>query len=162
MSRQVLWAPWRMTYVEGESPRTKGCIFCDLPAHGDPRENLVLHADDDAVVMLNRYPYNSGHLMVAPRRHAGDPLELAPEAWAGLMEHLRRALAALRETFRPEGVNVGANLGAAAGAGIADHLHWHLVPRWPGDTNFMPVLAEVKVVPQHLLATYDLLKRHYA
>jgi ATP adenylyltransferase len=151
-----------MSYVGGDKPADGACIFCDLPARGDPRENLVLHAGEHAVVMLNRYPYNSGHLMVAPRLHAADPLELSPEAWSGLMEELRRGLGALRETFRPEGVNVGANLGAAAGAGIAGHLHWHLVPRWSGDTNFMPIIAEVKVVPQHLLATYDLLKRRYA
>ncbi|HEY8517880.1 MAG TPA: HIT domain-containing protein [Candidatus Binatia bacterium] len=161
MSHRVLWAPWRMTYVEGNAPRRGGCIFCDLPVEGDPRENLVLHADEHAVVMLNRYPYNSGHLMVAPRRHVADPLELPDDAWTALMDHVRRGMAALRETFRPEGMNVGANLGTAAGAGIAAHLHWHLVPRWSGDTNFMPVVGEVKVIPQHLLDTYDLLKRHY-
>jgi len=160
VSRQVLWAPWRMSYVEAAKPR-EGCIFCDLPASGDPRENLVLHVEEHAVVMLNRYPYNSGHLMVSPRRHAADPAELAPAEWIGLMDALRRALAVLREALRPDGVNVGANLGAVAGAGIAAHLHWHLVPRWSGDTNFMPIIAEVKVLPQHLLATYDLLKQRY-
>lgn len=149
-----------MTYIGGEAKARAECIFCDLPK-GDHRENLVLRADAGVVVMLNRYPYNSGHLMVAPARHAADPLELAPGDWTALMAGVRDALGVLREALAPEGVNVGANLGAVAGAGIAAHMHWHLVPRWAGDTNFMPVLAEVKVIPQHLAETYDLLKPRF-
>jgi len=150
-----------MSYVTGDKQPPPGCIFCTLPSEGDPRDNLVLRAGPAASVMLNLYPYNSGHLLVAPRAHAADPGELDAADWAGLMDELRAALAVLRRVLRPDGVNVGANLGAVAGAGIAAHLHWHLVPRWAGDTNFMPVIGEVKVMPQHLRETYDLLKPHF-
>jgi len=161
VSEQVLWAPWRMSYVAGPKPAS-GCIFCDLPTHGDARENLVLRADPDAVVMLNRYPYNNGHLMVAPREHVADPLGLPVEAHRALMDRLRDAIDVVRRAFSPDGMNVGANLGRIAGAGVAEHLHWHVVPRWSGDTNFMPVIAETRVMPQHLLASYDALKPYFA
>ncbi len=161
MPKSVLWAPWRMSYVTGDKPQAEGCIFCILPARENPRENLVLRASPVASVMLNLYPYNNGHLLVAPRAHVADPLQLDPEAWRGLMDELRSALEVIHRVLRPEGVNVGANLGAAAGAGIAAHLHFHLVPRWNGDTNFMPVVADTKVIPQDLRQTYDLLKPHF-
>ena len=150
---KTLWAPWRVELFS--APKAKGCIFCTLPRSRDRRENLVLAATKTAVVMLNRYPYASGHLMVAPRRHVGDLGALSRAEHAALGEELRRTVAIVREEFRPDGMNVGLNLGAAAGAGIADHLHWHVVPRWTGDTNFMPMLADVRVMPEHLLATYD-------
>jgi len=143
------------------APKQKGCIFCRLPRFTNPREHLVLGASRDCVVMLNRFPYNSGHLMVAPRRHVADLERLRPAEHAAIAETLRRAVAIVRREFRPEGFNVGMNLGAAAGAGIADHLHWHVVPRWTGDTSFMPTLASVKVIPQHLLATYDRLRPRF-
>ena len=151
-----------MTYVAGPKPAASGCIFCDLPARGDPRENLVLCADEHTVVMLNRYPYNSGHLMVAPRDHVADPLALSADGYRALMERFRDALAVVRRVFAPDGMNVGANLGRIAGAGVADHLHWHIVPRWEGDTNFMPTLADTRVMPQHLLESYDALRPHFA
>src|SRR5689334_14110501 len=125
----VLWAPWRMAYIGG--PRTSGCIFC-AALSGDRREALVLGATRHSLVMLNRYPYQSGHLMVAPRRHTADLPGLPGEEHADLGETLRRAMANVSEALRPEGMNVGMNLGACAGAGIVDHLHWHVVPRWNG------------------------------
>jgi ATP adenylyltransferase len=140
-----------MAYIG--APKAAGCIFC-MAAMGDRQDGLVLAATDHVVVMLNRYPYANGHLMVAPRRHTADLSALDPAAHAALSETLRRAIALLQATFRPDGMNVGLNLGAAAGAGFADHLHWHLVPRWNGDTNFMPVIAEVSCIPEHLEAMW--------
>jgi ATP adenylyltransferase len=148
-----------MSLISG--PKQKGCIFCRLPRSTDVRENLVLAASRDCVVMLNRFPYNSGHLMIAPRRHVADLARLAPTQHAALADMLRQAVSIVRREFRPEGLNLGMNLGAAAGAGIADHLHWHVVPRWAGDTNFMPTLGSVKVIPEHLLATYDRLRPRF-
>ncbi len=157
---KVLWAPWRMTLIS--APKSPGCIFCKLPRLQAPRENLVLAADRSTVVMLNRFPYNSGHLMVAPRRHVADLERLRPAERADMGEKLAHAVSVVRRVLEPDGLNVGLNLGAAAGAGIADHLHWHVVPRWAGDTNFMPTLASVKVMPEHLLETYDRLKPGFA
>jgi ATP adenylyltransferase len=155
----VLWAPWRMVYVGG--PATTGCIFC-AALEGDARERLVLCTTDASIVMLNRYPYASAHLMVAPRRHTADLPGMAADEHADLADTLRRAMAILDETLRPQGMNIGMNLGAAAGAGVVDHLHWHVVPRWIGDTNFMTTVAETRVMPQHLLDTYDRLRPVFA
>lgn len=146
-----------MSYVVGEKPPPGSCIFCDLPGAGDDRENLILETRDDYVVLMNRYPYNNGHLMVAPRAHTADLGEIPPGAYASLMEALRRAAAIVREVLSCDGMNIGLNLGRVAGAGIDTHLHWHIVPRWDGDTNFMPVVGETKVMPQHLLESYDAL-----
>ena len=147
----VLWAPWRMAYI-GRAGAGGECIFCRA---GDPRERLLLGSTDAALVMLNRYPYQNGHLMVAPRRHTADFVGLAADEHVALQETLRRALATLADVFQPQGFNVGINLGACAGAGVVDHLHWHIVPRWAGDTNFMTTVADARVLPQHLLDTYD-------
>ncbi|MFI5396554.1 MAG: HIT family protein [Candidatus Binatia bacterium] len=152
---QVLWAPWRMAYVGG--PKTPGCIFCNAIETDDLRGHLVL-SRQPTLVMLNKFPYISGHLLVAPRRHTAQLGALPSEEFRTLMDTLRRAATVLGETLHAEGMNVGMNLGAAAGAGVADHLHWHIVPRWVGDTNFMPLLAEVRVVPEHLETMYDRLK----
>ena len=153
----VLWAPWRMAYIE--APKSEqACIFCAATT-GDPRDRLLLGGTAHSLVMLNRYPYQNGHLMVAPRRHTADLPELGADEHGDLAETLRRALASLGDAFHPEGFNVGMNIGACAGAGVRDHLHWHIVPRWAGDTNFMPVLADVHVMPQHLLETYDRLRK---
>jgi ATP adenylyltransferase len=152
---QVLWAPWRMAYVGG--PRAPGCIFCNAVATDDLRGHLVL-SREPALVMLNKFPYANGHLMVAPRRHAAQLRALPPEEFRVLMDTLRRATTVLGEALHAEGMNVGMNLGAAAGAGVVDHLHWHIVPRWVGDTNFMPLLSEVRVIPEHLETMYDRLK----
>jgi ATP adenylyltransferase len=151
-----------MEFIRAEKP--KGCIFCDFPAapEADDRKNLVVHRSAHAFTCLNRFPYNSGHLMVIPRAHVADLGLLGPEAHADLQDELRLALAAVRRAFSPEGLNVGMNLGKAAGAGIADHLHWHVVPRWVGDNNFMPVLADQRVVIEALDATWERLRAAFA
>ncbi len=152
----VLWAPWRMAYVGARTP-SRGCIFCPAPAD-DPREHLVLGRTTGTIVMLNRYPYGSGHLLIAPRRHTADLPALPGDEHADLSETLRRTIATLSRVLAPQGMNVGMNLGTAAGAGVVDHLHWHVVPRWVGDTNFMTTVADARVMPQHLLDTYDRLR----
>ena len=160
-SSRVLWAPWRMAFIR--SAKRPGCIFCGInPRTPDLRERLVLAVTRHSVVMLNRYPYNNGHLMIAPRRHTADFDRLSAAARVDLAETLRRSIAIVRRALRPDGMNVGLNLGQIAGAGIADHLHWHIVPRWSGDTNFMPVIAETKSMPQHLLESYDSLAPRFA
>jgi ATP adenylyltransferase len=148
-----------------QAGKQEGCIFCDLPAEeGEEadRRNLVVHRSPHAFTILNRYPYNSGHLMVVPRAHVAALAELAPEPFADLQRELVQALGALQRAFRPEGMNLGMNLGRVAGAGIADHLHWHAVPRWAGDTNFMPVIADVRVVPEALDDSWVRLRAAFA
>jgi len=156
---QVLWAPWRMAYVGVAQP--PGCIFCNAATTADRRAALVL-AQRPVLVLLNRFPYSSGHLMVAPVQHHGDFTTLPADAARVLGDVLQRSAALLREAFTPQGLNIGMNQGAAGGAGIVDHLHWHLVPRWVGDTNFMPMLAETRVIPEHLAATYERLAPLFA
>jgi ATP adenylyltransferase len=147
-----LWAPWRMEYITQE-PRP-GCLFCRVLADpSDKDSELVVWRPEAAIVMLNKFPYNPGHLMVAPAAHKGGLEDLDDGETADLMRALRRSVTVLKGVLRPEGFNIGANAGRVAGAGIPDHTHLHIVPRWNGDTNFMPVLAEVKVVGEHLLQT---------
>jgi ATP adenylyltransferase len=156
-----LWAPWRMAYITQE-PRP-GCLFCRvLSDPSDPDADLVVWRPDGAIVMVNKFPYNPGHVMVAPAAHKPGFEELDDAESDALMKALRRTLTVLRETLKPEGFNVGANIGRAAGAGIPDHVHLHVVPRWNGDTNFMPVLAEVKIVNEHLQQTAEKLSRAFA
>jgi ATP adenylyltransferase len=154
-----LWAPWRMGYIMAESGEEKklGCIFCDLPAEGNARyrENLILCAGDHAFVILNRYPYNNAHLMVVPRLHVPDPSELPSLDFQILSELLRRTTAELKLVYKPHGINLGMNLGRTGGAGIDEHCHYHIVPRWNGDTNFMPVVGDVKVISEGIEETYD-------
>ena len=155
---QPLWAPWRLEYIQqaGEQP---GCAFCEEAAGTvDPAASLLVHRGDDAIVLLNKYPYSSGHLMVAPRRHLGELGDLADAEALEIHRHSAAALETLSGVYGPDGFNLGWNLGHVAGAGIADHVHLHVVPRWSGDTNFMPVLADVKIIPEHLLETRDRLR----
>lgn len=152
-----LWAPWRLQYVA--SPKEGGCIFCRAgQAEGQEREHGLLYRDRHALVMLNRFPYQNGHLLVCPMLHTGDPLEVPPETFSRLGEVLRQAVGVVKQAYRPDGLNLGMNLGSCAGAGIVDHLHWHIVPRWNGDTNFMPVLADVRSIPEHLEASWERLR----
>jgi ATP adenylyltransferase len=148
-----LWAPWRLEYIK--SARAEGCIFCTLPGEGRDRENRILYQGRWAFAILNTFPYNSGHLMIVPFRHLAMPGGLTDEEILEIAHLSTAAMEAIWETYRPEGFNTGMNLGRAAGAGIDDHLHLHIVPRWIGDTNFMPVLGEVKVLPEDLGVTYD-------
>ncbi len=157
-----IWAPWRAEYIAAEKDKT--CIFCAAASGGDAEEEgrgLVLYRSARAIVMLNRFPYNSGHLMVAPARHVAGVEELTDEESADIFRLVRRSAACLRETLNPQGFNIGLNVGSAAGAGIEDHIHMHVVPRWNGDMNFMPVLADVKVIPEHLFQTLARLKPHF-
>jgi len=158
-----LWAPWRMEFIRAAKP--DGCIFCDFPSEtGEEadRRNLIVHRSAHAFTILNRYPYNSGHLMVVPRAHLSDLEAIPPEQMRDLSEELSRAVAAMKRAYRPEGLNLGMNLGPVAGAGIADHLHWHVVPRWKGDTNFMPVIADLRVVPEALEESWARLRAGFA
>jgi ATP adenylyltransferase len=151
---EQLWAPWRMELVsKGELP--PGCIFCELPKAADDRGNLVLGRSPRTFAILNKFPYNNGHLMVVPRRHTAELHDLAADEFGELQAQLRIALSIVQRAYGPHGANIGMNLGRVAGAGIADHLHWHIVPRWNGDTNFMPVLSETKVMVEHLHASWD-------
>ena len=152
MTRQ-LWAPWRLEYV-ASADEQPGCIFC-LAAAADDAEALVVARGEHAFALLNRYPYASGHLMLAPYRHAGDFAELTDEEALELHRLAGGGMAALAEVYEPQGYNAGWNLGRIAGAGVVEHVHLHLVPRWAGDTNFMPVLADVKVLPEHLSETRE-------
>jgi len=153
-----LWAPWRIEYVG--KPKANDCIFC-AKAHNTAAdvENLVLARGEHAFVLLNAYPYNCGHLMVAPYAHVADLADLAREQRQEIIELLVQAERVLRRAMQPSGFNLGFNIGADAGAGIADHLHGHVVPRWPGDTNFMPVLNNTRVVSQALVDTAALLRQ---
>ncbi|MCU0681043.1 MAG: HIT domain-containing protein [Polyangiaceae bacterium] len=160
--KEPLWAPWRIGYILGPKNHSR-CVFCDYAGHGPEhfREDLTLVADDRVLVTLNRYPFAAGHLMVMPRAHVADLSELSPEDYDHLFRMVGQAASRLRAAVKAEGLNVGINLGAAAGAGIADHLHVHVVPRWQGDTNFMPVLADVRVMPQALDETWKHLYPHF-
>ncbi|MFH0942094.1 MAG: HIT domain-containing protein [Chloroflexota bacterium] len=152
----TVWAPWRITYVEIAKP--SGCILCSKPREDNDAENYILYRAKHNFIILNSFPYNPGHLMVAPYRHVSSPEELAPEELLEHSELINRSLAALRESFGSRDFNVGMNLGTTAGAGIPGHIHSHIVPRWAGDTNFMPVIAGTKVIPQALRDTYLKLK----
>jgi len=154
MNNQRLWSPWRMEYIEAAKAEPEGCIFCDLPAKRDDAAAYILRRGEHGFVLLNSFPYNPGHVMVAPFRHTGDLEGLDPGELLDLDQLLQESIRALREEMAPHGFNVGMNLGRVAGAGIPDHLHWHVVPRWGGDTNFMPVVGQTRVLPELLDETY--------
>lgn len=152
-----LWAPWRMQYIK-DTKRPQECILCILPKGIKDEENLILYRGKHCFIILNLFPYNDGHLMIAPYIHTGSLLELPDEAVSELMVTAKKAVSILESIFHPEGYNIGINLGPVAGAGIPDHLHLHVVPRWKGDTNFMPVVGQTKVLNQSLSDTYKKLK----
>lgn len=154
-----LWAPWRIDYIRGE--KENGCFLCRMLAEQNDRDNLILVRGKTCAVVMNRFPYNSGHLMVCPNRHIADFADLTEQEDHEMCELTRRAIAALRDVMQPEGFNIGTNLGSAAGAGLKDHLHRHIVPRWVGDTNFMAVTGGLHVVPEALTDTYDLLLKKF-
>ena len=156
MKNRPIWAPWRIKYIIGE--KQAGCIFCDALAGDDDPGSLVLYRGRLAFVIMNLYPYNPGHLMVAPNRHASNLDELHSECRAEIMEITSKCISILSDRMQPQGFNAGFNLGEVAGASIKEHLHMHIVPRWQGDNNFMAVLADTDVVPQALEATYRLLQ----
>ncbi|WP_297501912.1 HIT domain-containing protein [Thermococcus sp.] len=154
---KILWAPWRIEYIR--SPKHDGCIFCDFPKENRDRDRLILHRGEKAFVIMNNYPYNPGHVMIAPYRHVGRWEDLTDEELLEMMKLSQLMIRAIKKAMKPDGFNLGVNLGRVAGAGIEDHIHLHIVPRWNGDTNFMPVIADTKVIPESLQDAYDELKR---
>lgn len=160
MAMDVLWAPWRMNYILG--PKPDECVFC-VPREdaSEDRDRLILHRGEHCFVIMNKFPYNNGHLMICPFRHVSCITELSEEETLESVQLIRRCVRIYNEAFHPQGINVGLNLGEAAGAGIAAHLHWQLVPRWNGDSSFMAVFGETNVIPQHLESTYNQLKPYF-
>ncbi|PSP75725.1 HIT family hydrolase [Halobacteriales archaeon QS_1_68_20] len=159
---EQVFAPWRIEWVEREGDEVDGCVFCELPERGDDREHLIVARSERAYVLLNNYPYNPGHVMVVPHAHTGDYRDLNGEQ---LLDHARlkqRTFDALEAALWPDGFNAGLNLGEGAGGSVGDHLHTHVVPRWQGDTNFMPVISDTKVIVEALSDTYERLHEAFA
>lgn len=157
---QRLWAPWRIRYVSAPTS-TQACLFCRKASHPANRRHLIVKRGETAFVLLNRFPYNNGHVMVAPYRHVSDWSRLTPSEILEIIELMRQVQQLLTAVLHPDGFNIGCNIGRVAGAGVVGHLHVHVVPRWIGDTNFMPVCADTKVISQSLLALYDCLHQEY-
>ncbi len=153
-----LWAPWRMTFIAPKTPQPQECIFCTQPAAHRDAEYYIVYRGTRCYMMLNLYPYNNGHLMVVPYQHVASIEELNAATLDELMAQAQLALRALRHVMKPDGFNMGINEGKVAGAGFAEHMHFHIVPRWQGDTNFMPVIADTKVMPELLSTVYQKLK----
>ncbi len=155
---QLLWSPWRLQYVTAGGSGDAECFMCAALDAADDAERLILHRGERAFAILNKFPYNTGHLMVAPKRHVGELSELAPDESAELMALTTKSVEVIKAAMNPHGFNIGINLGQVAGAGLPGHIHVHVVPRWGGDTNFMPVIGETKVMPELLSDTYAKLK----
>jgi len=153
--RQI-WAPWRMEYIQMQ--KSQGCILCEKPGQDNDAANYILYRGEKNFIIMNTYPYNPGHLMIAPFRHVANLEELTDEERHEHIDIVSRSIQVLGQVFSPAGFNLGANIGKVAGAGIVDHVHTHVVPRWQGDVNFMPVLADTRVIPQALTETYQKLK----
>ena len=150
---KVLWAPWRMEYVSSDSKKGE-CIFCPGADRSQDEERLILFIGNLSIVLMNRFPYINGHLLIAPLRHVSTLDALLPEEKLDLITRVENSIGVLKEVLRPEGFNIGLNLGKVAGAGVEDHIHLHIVPRWIGDTNYMTVFGEVRVIPEHIQETY--------
>ena len=157
---KVLWAPWRMTYILSDQ-KEEGCVFCPGDDRAQDGERLILHVGSRTMVMMNRFPYNNGHLLVAPVRHVSELAELSNDETLDVLLMVRKSIDALKAIMNPEGFNVGLNLGRVAGAGMEDHMHFHIVPRWNGDTNYMTVFGEVRVIPEHIRETYRQLRPRF-
>ncbi len=150
-----LWTPWRIEHVLGNTQSAPGCIFAPPTTENHSKQHLLLYQDGQTLCLMNRFPYSNGHLLVAPAAHVSCITELRAEQTAPLMELVSRATSILKNRLRPDGFNIGLNIGSEAGAGISDHLHFHIVPRWRGDHNFMTVLADVRTIPEHIEQTFD-------
>lgn len=159
-----LWAPWRMSYIRGHEDEKieMGCIFCLRDRSEEDRQRQVLLRGRQAFVIMNRFPYTNGHLMVAPFRHTADLPSLTVEETLEMQQLISLSIQVMKDTIAPQGFNIGMNLGRVAGAGVDDHLHMHIVPRWSGDTNFMPVFSDVRVIPEHLEETYQILAESFS
>ncbi|CAN5120244.1 HIT domain-containing protein [soil metagenome] len=163
MATERIWAPWRLAYVKDASKDSaEGCIFCAKPSDDGDEENLIVHRGERCFVILNLYPYTNGHLMVAPYEHVARIQDIPAETTAEMLALAQRAITVLEQEYEPHGFNVGFNQGRVAGAGVEHHIHMHVVPRWGGDTNFMPVLADTRVMPQTLEQTYEALRGKFA
>lgn len=164
MSHETLWAPWRLSYIanavdkDAVAPPPDGCFLCRYRDDTHDAENFVVDRSEHSLIVLNRFPYNNGHLLIAPREHLATLDELSDAVLLDLQQQVRRMVQLLRLVMGAEGFNIGLNLGRVAGAGLPGHLHWHIVPRWSGDVNFMPIIADAKVIPQSLTALYQLLR----
>lgn len=154
---EQLWAPWRMELIR--QPAQPGCFFCQYIQQNQDEKNLILERSQHCFVIMNRFPYSNGHLMVVPYQHTGDLAKLNPETRAALMEYTSRWQAILAQAVKAQGFNIGINLGKVAGAGVDEHLHIHIVPRWLGDTNFMPIFSDVKIINQSLEELYQILQQ---
>jgi len=163
MSQKQLWAPWRMEYIAETQKKDNKvpCLFCTLRKSSDDRNNLVVHRGERNYVVLNKYPYNNGHLMVVPHAHVARLEDLPHEELTEMAVMTKKAVRAIEGVYKAAGFNIGMNIGEAGGAGIKEHIHQHIVPRWVGDTNFMPVLSDTKSMPQHLMKSYDLLFAYF-
>lgn len=153
-----LWAPWRLEYVQVPDKQEDGCFLCRAAESESEKDSLVLWRTEHSVALLNRFPYNNGHILIAPRAHKAALEEMTPEEMADQMGLLKRSQKALEAAVGPHGFNIGMNIGIVAGAGVPGHAHWHIVPRWQGDCNFMPVIGSTKVIPQSLEALWKLLR----
>jgi len=158
---EILWSPWREKYIEKLSLKSEGCIFCKMIKEHNDRDNLILYRGRSSFVVMNLYPYNNGHLLVVPLRHSGEITDITGDEMTEIMKTTQLSVKILKEVFSPAGFNIGINQGKISGAGVKDHIHIHVVPRWNGDTNFMPVIGETKVISQNLRTGYEKLKIHF-
>jgi ATP adenylyltransferase len=156
-----LWAPWRLEYIKSAQEEEQECIFCHKPGRAEDKKDLIVHRAAQCFVMLNKYPYINGHIMVVPYQHESDILKLSDEILLDMHHLLQLSVQVLQNTMKPHGINIGINIGRSAGAGIVDHLHYHIVPRWMGDTNFMPILAGTKVVSEGLDESWETLQAEF-
>ncbi|MGL1931112.1 MAG: HIT domain-containing protein [Desulfotalea sp.] len=158
---KTIWTPWRMDHVLGKEPKVEGCLFEPKTNSTNDKDSLLLLQNIDVVILLNRFPYANGHLLVAPTRHVACITELTKSENHHLMEMVRKSSSIIKKVFKPHGLNIGCNIGACAGAGIADHLHFHIIPRWHDDHNFMTTISEVRTIPQHIEDSFDLLLKEF-
>ena len=156
-----IWSPWRYKYV-ASAERETGCVFCRVQRQGSDRENLIIHRGSLNFVILNLFPYTSGHLMIVPYEHTASLTSIGEPVTTEMMALTKEAQASLEEEYRPDGFNIGMNLGRSAGAGVAEHIHLHFVPRWAGDANFVSIIGETRVLPEDLATTYDRLMKYFA
>lgn len=157
----LLWAPWRMEYIKRDRSKPSGCVFCEKHQKTDDAENLVLYRAKTSFILMNLYPYNNGHLLIAPYRHIGEYTELTDSERREITDLSSLSITVMKKVFKPQGFNMGMNIGEVSGAGIADHLHQHIIPRWSGDTNFMPVIGQTKVMVEGLLDTWRNLRDEF-
>jgi ATP adenylyltransferase len=155
------WTPWRGEYLISDPSAQSKCVLCEMAVSAPDKNNLVLFHSEHSFAVMNKYPYNNGHIMVVPKKHVDSFTLLSEAEYTDLHSLLKKAVSVIYKTYNPQGCNIGMNMGRAAGAGIDKHLHFHIVPRWNGDTNFMPVLSEIKIISEHLFTSYDLLIKNF-